>query len=159
MKVLLQNSIFYPRVIGGAELSTHLLGMVDLGSPHIAGYSFDGKVKGCQMIYEAACEFLGVDATWDPAAQLPEPEHAVVDVSDVAGEDEDVLRKACLTVYDIEADDARLRGLADMPEAERGPYFDRLRKEYPRRREFTNTKVVGATGTGAEKLAALGFGA
>ncbi len=144
---------------GEPEISADLLAKVDLGSPHIAGYSFDGKVKGCQMIYKAACDFLGVDATWDPAEQLPAPEHPAVDVSRVGGGDEDMLREACLTVYDIEADDARLRKVLGMPEGERGPYFDRLRKEYPRRREFPNTRVAGASAAAAAKLAALGFGA
>jgi len=134
-----------------------LLDKVDLGSPHIAGYSFDGKVKGCHMIYEAACQFLGVEPTWDPQAQLPPPPHPRLDLSQIDGSDEDVLRQAILTVYDIEGDDARLRGLSSLPEPEQGQYFDRLRKEYPVRREFTNTTVSGCHGTAAAKLAALGF--
>lgn len=134
-----------------------LLDKVDLGSPHIAGYSFDGKVKGCHMIYEAACQFLGVKPTWDPQAQLPPPPHSRIDLSQTDASDEDVLRQAALTVYDIEGDDTRLRGLSSVPEPEQDQYFDRLRKEYPVRREFTNTTVAGCHGAAAGKLAALGF--
>jgi hypothetical protein len=45
-------------------------------------------------------------------------------------------------------------------ESERGPYFDRLRKEYPRRREFHNTRVfVEPPNPGLmTKLKGIGFG-
>ena len=134
-----------------------LLDRADLGTPHIAGYSFDGKVRGCQMIYEAACRFLQVEPTWDAQAQLPRPPHPCIDLTGAEGSGEDLLRKAVLTVYDIEADDARLRHLLSMQEAERGPYFDRLRREYPVRREFTNTTILGAKRALRGTLGGLGF--
>ena len=77
-----------------------------------------------------------------------------------AGRDEEtVLREAVQRIYPIERDDAALRKLLDMPEAERAPWFDRLRKEYPIRREFRNTRVrlVGGTPSLAKKLAGIGF--
>jgi erythronate-4-phosphate dehydrogenase len=40
-------------------------------------------------------------------------------------------------MYDIAADDRRLRQTLDQPPEERGAAFSRLRKEYPRRREFS----------------------
>jgi len=142
---------------GEPTISLDMLKAVDLGTPHIAGYSFDGKVKGCQMIYDAACRFLGIESGWDSQAQMPAAPHERIDLSACKGTDEDALRQAVLTVYDIEADDARLRQLTATPEAEQGAYFDRLRKEYPVRREFTNTTVVGASAGAASKLAKLGF--
>ena len=51
----------------------------------------------------------------------------------------------------------RLRKLIDMPEGARGACFDRLRKEYPQRREFRNTMVTAARKSAAETLAAMGF--
>ncbi len=138
-------------------ISCELLARVDLATPHIAGYSFDGKVKGCWMIYEAACRFLGVEPAWSMDAALPPPELPEIDVSRLKGDPQDVLRQVCAAVYDIEADDARLRRLLRMEESERGAYFDRLRKEYPRRREFPNTRVVGAEGELAAALQGLGF--
>ena len=45
-------------------------------------------------------------------------------------------------VYDILEDDKCIRALLRMAEGERGEYFDRLRKEYPRRREFHNTDAT-----------------
>jgi erythronate-4-phosphate dehydrogenase len=40
-------------------------------------------------------------------------------------------------MYEIRADDARLRATLDAPPDQRGAAFSRLRKEYPRRREFS----------------------
>ena len=45
-----------------------MLARVDIGTPHIAGHSFEGKVMGTVMVYRAACEFLGVPATWSHEA-------------------------------------------------------------------------------------------
>jgi erythronate-4-phosphate dehydrogenase len=132
---------------------------VDLGTPHIAGYSFDGKVNGTVMIYRAACEFLGVKETWDPKPLMPPPLCPRIELDATGIGDEDALRLIVPRMYDVCADDASLRKIADLPESERGPYFDRLRSDYPVRREFFNTEVRLAAG--AEKLrrkiAALGF--
>jgi erythronate-4-phosphate dehydrogenase len=43
------------------NISPELLDVVEIGTPHIAGYSFDGKANGTQMIYEAACKFFGIE--------------------------------------------------------------------------------------------------
>jgi len=127
-----------------------LLRRVDLGTSHIAGYSFDGKVNGTQMLYKAVCAWLGWPADWRPV--LPPPPVPAVTVR---AEGEDGLREAVLAVYDIERDDAALRGLLDLPAAERGPAFDRLRKDYPQRREFPNTTV---TAPERLRLALVGLG-
>jgi erythronate-4-phosphate dehydrogenase len=69
-----------------------------------------------------------------------------------AGEDdEDVLHRAIRQVYDITADDAALRKDPSR--------FDRLRADYPIRREFSNTHVQlrGASDALAQKISALGF--
>jgi hypothetical protein len=53
-----------------------------------------------------------------------------------------ILLKAVRPIYDIQRDDALLRRSSALPEGERGAYFDRLRKQYPRRREFPNTEIT-----------------
>ncbi len=127
-----------------------LLDVVDLGTPHIAGYSFDGKVNGTRMIYEAACRFFEIVPTWRPKLPppaLPDLELFVIPTDD----DEDVLRHVIRRLYDITADDAALR--------KNVPQFDKLRAEYPVRREFFNTRVQlrGGRQSLAGKLAALSF--
>lgn len=132
------------------NISPELLDVVDLGTPHIAGYSFDGKVNGMQMIYRAVCQFFGITPSWEPRlspAPVPRLELTVSSGED----DEEVLRRVVRRVYDITTDDAALRKSVRM--------FDELRAEYPVRREFFNTELAlrGTSETLRAKFAALGF--
>ncbi|HOX38800.1 MAG TPA: 4-phosphoerythronate dehydrogenase [Candidatus Brocadiia bacterium] len=140
-------------------ISRELLGEVAIGTPHIAGYSFDGKVNGTQMIYEAACAFLGVKPTWRPGNDLPPPANPQIAVLSAIRSEEDELRRIVIGAYDILADDAALRGVLKVSEGEVGPYFDKLRKQYPIRREFQNVTITGAPAGSslAAKLSGLGF--
>ncbi len=137
------------------EVDLELLAAVDLASPHIAGYSFDGKVKGTVQIYEAACQYLGIPATWNPDPLLPEPEHPVLSPS----ADTTSLKPLVDTLYPIREDDGRMRAIADESPEGRKAYFDMLRKTYPRRREFYNTRVTCAHCASAfrEQLKGIGF--
>jgi erythronate-4-phosphate dehydrogenase len=131
-------------------ISPELLDVVDIGTPHIAGYSFDGKVNAVRMLYEAVCRHFRLPATWQP--RLPAPPVPLIELSASSGEDEEeILRRVVKRIYDIAADDAALR--RNVRE------FDRLRAEYPIRREFFNTQLVlrGATDRLRKKFAALGF--
>jgi erythronate-4-phosphate dehydrogenase len=134
-----------------------LLDVVDIGTPHIAGYSFDGKVNGTRMIYEAVCQFFGLPVTWRP--ELPPPIVPRIEMTASSGEDdEEVLRRIVQRVYDITADDDRLRAKILAPDGI-GASFDTLRAEYPVRREFFNTEIVlrEAGKSLRSKLTALGF--
>jgi len=144
---------------GEPNVNLRLLDETFIGTPHIAGYSFDGKVNGTRQIYEAACQFLGVPAKWDPTPLLPEPECPSVTVRGDAVDPEESLRAAVRAVYDIHRDDTGMRALLTAAESDRARVFDRLRKEYPRRREFLNTRVqVAPKNTHLEgRLKALGF--
>jgi erythronate-4-phosphate dehydrogenase len=115
-----------------------LLALTDIATPHIAGYSFDGKVNGTRQIYEALCAVLGIDAPWDPKPLLPPPPLPELTVDP---DSPDVLTTAVLQAYDLPGDDARMRGITSASPDEQGVYFDRLRKEYPVRREFFNTRI------------------
>lgn len=132
-------------------IDASLVARADLATAHIAGYSFDGKVNGTVMLHEALCAFLERPVEWSPS--LPAPPVPRVEVT---AEGEEGLRQAVLAVYDIERDDADLRRVADLPVEERGPYFDRLRRDYPHRREFGGTVVEAPAGLGPI-LAGLGF--
>ena len=110
-----------------------------LATPHIAGYSFDGKVAATVLLYQRLCLFLGRRPDFDVAPLLPAPPVPRVELHGAAS-DEDALRMAVSAVYDIEEDDRALRrAVAEDPG---GAAFDRLRKEYRQRREFTHTTLV-----------------
>jgi len=140
-------------------IDTELLQIVDFATPHIAGYSLDGKVNGTAMICQAVCDFLGVEATWDHFNIMPKPKVPLLDVQLSNQNDEDVLNRVIKQVYDIVRDDERFREILNLSVAEQSAYFDRLRKEYPIRREFFNTKLrlSYAQHQLENKLAALGF--
>ena len=142
---------------GEPDIRADLLNAVDLGTPHIAGYSFDGKINGTRMIHLAVCGFFGIKPTWEPT--LPPPPVPYCDCGIGAGEDdEDVLRRVIRQIYDITDDDAALRKIISAPD-EIGANFDKLRAKYPVRREFFNTKLKlrGAGESLWQKFAALKF--
>jgi len=141
-------------------ISPELLDIVELGTPHIAGYSFDGKVNGVRMIYRAACEFFGIAPTWEPQMPASLVPRIEIDARDLPAhaDDEDILRHAVRRVYNITGDDDALRERVRDPDGI-GAGFDKLRAEYPVRREFFNTQLVlrGVSDELRQKFAALGF--
>jgi erythronate-4-phosphate dehydrogenase len=143
------------------NVDTELLEMVDIGTPHIAGYSLDGKIAGMIMIYKATCEHFGLKAKFDVEDFLPEPEVRQLRINPNSGGEEDVLRGAVEKIYRISEDDRELRKILDVP-AERGKFFDDLRKNYPVRREFQNTEIIATENTEvtenlSRKLKGIGF--
>lgn len=127
------------------EINMELLRLVEIGTPHIAGYSLDGKLNGTNQIYRAACEFLGVAPQWQMEKALPEIAAPMIRVAENFAANEQKLEALSKRVYDITADDRRLRTALNLPDTERGRYFDELRKKYPVRREFHNYTVHAET--------------
>jgi erythronate-4-phosphate dehydrogenase len=142
---------------GEPAFRADVMDKVDLGTPHIAGHAYEGKVNGTAMVYWAACEFLGVEATYP--FDLPEPPVPYLKVDAAGKSDEDVLRELVLKVYDIEADSDRLRAIAGGDRAERVAAFDQQRSAYPMRRQFDSTRVemIGASQALLSKISGLGF--
>jgi len=140
------------------DIDVELLETADIGTPHIAGYSFDGKVAGMIMIYKAACEYFEIEPRFDAASFLPEPEVAELEINADRKSEEEVIREAVRKIYDIKEDDKRMREILRLAEKKRGEMFDRLRKEYPVRREFQNTQIkIADSKKIAEKLRGIGF--
>lgn len=136
-----------------------VIGRAAIATPHIAGYGFDGKVRGTQMLYDAVCEFFGADAVWHMEHVMPDPPSPLLEIDAAGRDDEEVIREAVLAVCDIEGDDRHMREILKVARPGRPAFFDRLRKTYPVRREFHNTRIVLANGTESLKrmLGALGF--
>jgi erythronate-4-phosphate dehydrogenase len=140
-------------------IDIELLEMVDVGTPHIAGYSLDGKVKGLIMIYKAVCDYFGFSPKFDIADFLPEPIIRQLRVESSTDDMQDALLAAVRQIYDIKEDNRKLRRIVEKPVNKRGEYFDGLRKNYPVRREFQNTKVFveDRNIALAKKLKGIGF--
>lgn len=141
------------------DIDIELLQMVDLGTPHIAGYSLDGKIAGMIMIYKAACEYFEIEPKFGMEDFLPEPAVPELKLNPNIRNDQDALLSAVQKIYRIDKDDARLRRVLDKPAEDRGKYFDGLRKNYQVRREFQNTSVIvkDSDPNLAKKLIGIGF--
>lgn len=124
---------------GEPRISQTLLGQVKLGTPHIAGYSLDGKLLATRMLVEAMARAL--ELPWrnpgsaaGAAAPLQTGAHG-----SAAG----TLRHLLAQRYDIGADDAALRGVTRGADPEAAALaFDRLRRHYPERRELLGSAVA-----------------
>lgn len=145
---------------GEPGFSPGLAAMVNIATPHIAGHSYEGKVNGTMMVYVAACRFFGANPDFSPRLPAPptpcwqpSPIQDEVPVGEQTG-------AAVRASYDILADDRKMREAAalDNPQARAGE-FDRLRKNYPMRREFAATRVPSDSLSPVllGKLAGLGF--
>jgi len=135
------------------NIDIELLDMVDFGTPHIAGYSYDGKVAGMIMIYKAFCKFFGIEPKNTIADFLPRPEIERIVIS----EDKKPLLTAVNKLYDIRNDDAKLRRIKSETADNRGAFFDSLRKNYHIRREFQNTIVCAEDERLKKIFEGLGF--
>lgn len=118
-------------------VSRRLLSRAVLATAHIAGYSYDAKLRATEMIYQGACRYLGVEPAWK-AALDPIAGGYMVDTH----VDQEALRRAVIACYDVRADDALLRFALTMAPQRMPPYFDGLRRDYRRRREFAALKVT-----------------
>lgn len=132
------------------DLSLGLLEKSYIGTPHIAGYSVDGKANGTAMAVRAVSRHfnLGLD-DWYPG-KLPSPD---TDLIDVHGEHspEALLKQSILQTYNIADDSRRLK--------QSPTDFEYFRDHYPVRREFNYYKVnYTSSGTRLEnQLSGLGF--
>ncbi len=126
-----------------------------LATPHIAGYSLDGKYLGTQMIYAALCGFLDLPLK-NTLAQLA-PEAALKEMH--FSHDADVhftLRKTIRCAYDVRDDHFRMLSLLGLNDELKAEAFDVLRKKYPLRRDLNNLMVNASDGLKVDSLKALG---
>ncbi len=115
-------------------------------SPHVAGYSLEGKLEGTRMVRQALGQFLGL-ADW----RLPPGQTRPLDAASLRLPDGrpvsrhsdpwDALCALVVAAWNPDDDDARMRPILELPDRERGEAFDRLRKEYPIRLEWRHRPV------------------
>lgn len=137
---------------GEPDIVPELLNQVALGTPHIAGYSYEGRVNGSLMIYRALGKYLGVSPSELMAIEKSVMTSAMGEVECLNFTD---MNSSLLAIYDVTRDDAQLRQLvAREGSAKNG--FDVLRKNYPKRRELSHYCVSPQSPLVAS-LRALGF--
>ena len=132
------------------DYSLDLMKYVEIGTPHIAGYSLEGKVNGTTMIYEQLCDFLNMKPTWKP--KMPEVKDNIIDLM---GEKKniEILSTIFEKSYRIKEDDDLMRKALKFSKEEKIKYFDSLRKNYRLRRELINyTAQIDASNRKIKKL-------
>ncbi|WP_373388356.1 4-phosphoerythronate dehydrogenase PdxB [Pseudomonas alcaligenes] len=125
---------------GEPQVDPELAALCQIATPHIAGYSLDGKLRGTAQIYQAYCRAMGLaeqvqlDELLPPAwlGELSLHEDAAIDWA---------LATLCRGVYDPRRDDADFRRSLVGDAAQRKAAFDQLRKHYPHRREIDGLQV------------------
>lgn len=123
-----------------------LFKLVRWGTPHIAGYSLEGRCRGTEMIYQAFCRYLGMAASTTLDALLPSPAIRRVVVDNV---DQHLPTRLVNLVYDLRDDHYRLQQTLAQSEKQRGLAFDRLRRKYPPRRQLATLEVAVDQGAGS----------
>jgi erythronate-4-phosphate dehydrogenase len=133
------------------DIDTELMAMCDQATPHIAGYSVDGKATGTAMIIHELSRYYDLPLEDWEATSLPEPAEPVIHIDCTGLDTREIIRRAVWHTYDVKADDKRLR----MDPGQ----FEKLRGDYPPRREF-GAFTVNLSGPGSEAgmiLRKMGF--
>lgn len=132
------------------ELDLKLLRSTIISTPHIAGYSLQGKHNGLLMVYRAFCDWKGIVANVldDGPGTCP---HCTLDGL------KDAVSQLLETCCGVAGDDQVMRAALSDPLQESAPVFDRLRKHYRNRNDFSAWTISGCTPAQAIQLEALGF--
>ena len=156
---------------GEPEVDTDLARLVRIATPHIAGYSFDGKVEGTRMLEEALRAWLIVRAdyvppAWDCGAALDSLRTKDLTLYALPVQDDlDGLREVrwlnvlVRQAYSLRKDDTRFRQvvLAAAP-SKRAAAFRELRRSYPVRRSWGRFTVKTMIPKRLEDVVTRGLG-
>ncbi len=148
-------TVFLDTWEGEPQVSRDLLQRVDLATPHIAGYSVEGRLRGTQMILDAACAHFGLESGWHMSTLLPEKQQLDCDRSrsGLAAWAE-LFRLHCNIWRDHEA----LVAGAALGDEDFAAHFDGLRRVYPDRLEYPRFSIKReTTGLPLTTLRQLGF--
>lgn len=109
------------------DVDEDLIDMVDIATPHIAGYSYQGKQNGTAYAVQAVAGKFGIEPLLDFFPEDPAQEHAPVRL-DLKGKNQGETAALFQYNYPIFADDFRFR-------MEPGN-FEKMRSQYKYRREI-----------------------
>ena len=133
------------------EIDLELLGMTELATPHIAGYSKDGKATGTRMSVQAISDYFGLGLNnWQPRG-VELPAHPIIQLDGAKKTGPEIISSAILSTYDIQNDDLLFRNDPAL--------FEQLRGDYPTRREFPAYTIlaVNVANNELDILEKLGF--
>ena len=131
-------TVFLDTWEGEPDISRALLQQVDLATPHVAGYSVEGRLLATQMILDAACKHFSTSSNWHMSQFLP----ATIDLEiETSGNQLRFWQRLFTQHYDIWQDHLALTHSHDMNDADFSRHFDSLRKVYPNRFEYERYRL------------------
>lgn len=133
------------------EIDPALLSQAYISTPHIAGYSIDGKAKGTSQVVQALSLFFGLPLHDFYPLVLPEPSVPEIMIEGAGKSSFEIVYEAVLHTYPIMKDHILLQ---------RSPAtFEQQRGQYPVRREFSSYTVSLSNGKprAIDMLVKLGF--
>ncbi len=147
LKIHMDNHVEFESIIdvweGEPNLDLQLMSRCLLATPHIAGYSLDGKMRGTEQVYQACCQTFGLPIRNILAQYLPEPSIKKIKFGDSVPVLQ-AFRTAIRAVYEVRVDDGIMRSTllrTGGEEQAMREQFDLLRKNYPLRRDITTMRV------------------
>ena len=133
------------------DIDTELLNQVTIATPHIAGYSADGKANGTKMAVRQFSRFFGLGLDdWEPD-DVPQVKGPEIFCDGRNKSFQEIVTEICLQTYPIQTENNWLRDDCKK--------FEIYRGNYPVRREFFNYTITLSNVNGEEikKLERLGF--
>ena len=116
------------------NIDLELLDLTELATPHIAGYSKDGKATGTRMSVLAISNYFGLGLNnWQPKG-VELPGHPFIELDGTGKSNQEIISTAILSTYDIRNDDLLFRNDPAL--------FEQLRGDYPTRREFPAFTII-----------------
>ncbi len=151
----IKNAINYSQISGAIidcwenepQIDLEYMHMVDIATPHIAGYSADGKANATRMSLEFIADFYNLSKDVITHVKEPAPEHPVIDMDTYSARDR--VHCAILGTYNPIGDFERLRLSPSS--------FKQLRNDYPLRREYFAYTVLNAGEEERALFDSLGF--
>jgi erythronate-4-phosphate dehydrogenase len=128
-----------------------IINLSDIATPHIAGYSVEGKANGTAACVQSASRFFGFGLDpWYPTS-LPNPENQIITIDPTGKSEEQIIIESILSAYDIMRDDTAFR--------EEISAFESLRNFYPVRREFSafTLSITSINSSLIARLESIGF--
>ncbi len=135
------------------KIDRELLSVVDIATPHIAGYTVEGKANGTATCVNSVNEFfsLGLQPNWYPTNLPLSNRSNEISINCAEKNIQEIYFNCIHPTYDIMEDDLRLRkSVSD---------FEKQRSEYLVRREFNyyDVHLDNADEATQQKISELGF--
>ena len=133
------------------EIDLKLLSQAYISTPHIAGYSTDGKAKGTSQVVQALSAFFKLPLIDFYPPTLPEPSAPEIVIAGAGKSSFQIVYEAVLHTYPVMKDHIQMQRTPSTFEQQRG--------QYPVRREFPSYTVELSNGKpkAVEMLLKLGF--